>query len=605
QRKVVNSGERIFGSYITDEITSPGSGLPTYPGTMQVGAFLPMDIIRKFDGCSLRAIRIGLPVAANVSKVFIYAIDKSGKVGDLITSANVTTQAAMGWNEQVLNAPITVDANRENLGGYLMGFEYEQVNTQRHGSYTADCYPLSFVNSGKVYRTYGRMNGQWTDIDATSMGNLSVQAIAKSDQFPQKDLILSAIDIDTPLTQAGEKLNYSFTVENFGWQDIADYAVEVKLDDTVVNTITDSLDSLATKDVKGSLTLDKELVAGSHSISATVTAIDGSAPTERTLDDRSEQIFSVYGEADVMPRQQYLVESFTSTEDVYAPYGLKILNTLQSAHDNVSVVNIHCNASESDIDPFGNDTTADIALLLDMKQMPTAAMNRCYLGEVPTKYYYGMLALLAFDESYATVKADEFYKLMSTQSTPSLVTLDVEATSVDGNLTVNVNGMGGEHARQLLEKTGSLSVYLVEDDVEGRQQTSAGTTDGYRHDNVWRAMLTDINGDELTWTDDQHFTNTFTTTLAEDWNANNMRAIAFVHLATDVLDPNYTTMGISNATSAKLTVTSGISDATLTDVNERPVAIYSADGVLRNSLQRGINIVRMSDGTTRKVLIGE
>lgn len=35
QRRVVNPDERIFGSYITDEITSPGSGLPTYPGTMQ------------------------------------------------------------------------------------------------------------------------------------------------------------------------------------------------------------------------------------------------------------------------------------------------------------------------------------------------------------------------------------------------------------------------------------------------------------------------------------------------------------------------------------------------------------------------------------------
>lgn len=55
-----------------------------------------------------------------------------------------------------------------------------------------------------------------------------------------------------------------------------------------------------------------------------------------------------------------------------------------------------------------------------------------------------------------------------------------------------------------------------------------------------------------------------------------------------------------NARKAKvLAHTSGISG--VETENTRPVAVYSLDGVQQNSLNKGINIVRMSDGKVKKI----
>ena len=595
-RQALKSNDRLLGAYITDQIASTGNGLVNFPGKIQVGAFLPKDFIRKFDGCTLRAIRFGLPVAVTVSKVFIYAVDANGKVGDAIASTTVESQAIMGWNEQALPASPTVDASSEDFGGYLLGFEYEQLNTQRNGNYTADCFPLSFVKSGKTCRTYASTDGQWSDIDATSLGNLSVQAIARSDQYPQKDLILSAITIDNPLKQAGQSLKYSLTVENFGNDDIADYSVDLKLDDTVVKTFSGQLSSLQTTTLDGTIALDKELPSGSHSVSATVTAIDGSAPTERTADDLSTRPFAVYTQADALTRQQYLVEAFTTTAHPYASYGQQVMDALQKAHDDVLLVNIHSDTSGYGHDPFSNDASNELSLMLDIDNMPSAVLNRCYLGEKPINYYYGMEAMTAFDASYATTKANELFQVMRQQSVPALATIDVDAVAVDEDLTIHVSGQGGQYARQLLDKTARLSVMLVEDDI-------ATSSSEERYDAVLRAMLTHIGGDEMAWTDDQHFSNTFTMKLPESWGPYNMRVVAFIHLDPNVLNPDYNNMGVSNATASELTVTTGIAGHPTQDTSARPVAIYSANGTARVSLQQGINLVRMSDGTTRKVII--
>lgn len=589
--------ERIFGTYITDDIANQGQGLPTHPGTLKVATFLPMELVRKFHGCDITTIRFGLPVAITVNNVFILAVNSDGSVGEALVTAPMTSQAYRGWNLVPVTSSFTIDAQKANLGGYLLGYEYEQVDYKSGASYTQECYPLSFVKSGKAYHTYVEADGQWSDIDATALGNLSVQCVVNNAAgFPQKDIIISPITIDSPLKQGGDNLDYSFSIENFGSDDIANYAVSISLDNDPLATLNGSLATLTSEDVSRQLSLPASMSSGSHKLTVAVRLIDGTAPTTHTQDDVATKAFAVYSADDLRQRQQYLVENFTSTAEPYTTYADAILQSMMKKHADVTVVNIHGNVDPSQPDPLHAPVCDDVQRLLDQRLWPTAAFNRVFLGNQSAQGNYGLTADLAYETRYANQMANEFFQKME-GSTPSLASLTAEAIAVDDQLTVTVSGEGN---RDILSPIASLTVYLVEDGVVSAQQTINGRVDNYTHDHVLRSALSMFYGDALTWTDAQHFTNTFTMTLPSEWNAEKMSAVAFVHLNADPLSDDYRSMGISNAVEQRLTVTSAISAATHFDATV--LQIVSSDGRVLNAPTRGLNILRMSDGTTRKVI---
>ena len=47
----------------------------------------------------------------------------------------------------------------------------------------------------------------------------------------------------------------------------------------------------------------------------------------------------------------------------------------------------------------------------------------------------------------------------------------------------------------------------------------------------------------------------------------------------------------------------GISDRRIDSTEARVAAVYSLNGVRRNGLSTGVNIVRYTDGTARKVVV--
>ena len=72
------------------------------------------------------------------------------------------------------------------------------------------------------------------------------------------------------------------------------------------------------------------------------------------------------------------------------------------------------------------------------------------------------------------------------------------------------------------------------------------------------------------------------------------------------LDPNATPLVDVAARWLSLHSTDGISNAALKDSgNATPVAYYAADGRRLSAPQPGLNIVRYSDGSCRKVVVGE
>ena len=68
---------------------------------------------------------------------------------------------------------------------------------------------------------------------------------------------------------------------------------------------------------------------------------------------------------------------------------------------------------------------------------------------------------------------------------------------------------------------------------------------------------------------------------------------------------SYEDMWVNNANSVKIDLATGIDGVESDGEAVKEVARYSVDGARISAPVKGINIVKMSDGTTRKVMIAE
>ena len=128
------------------------------------------------------------------------------------------------------------------------------------------------------------------------------------------------------------------------------------------------------------------------------------------------------------------------------------------------------------------------------------------------------------------------------------------------------------------------------------------------------------NGGELSWTDSDYallyaivkdgeiiaFTKEAAYTATGDGEYAVRAANEMGGLSAACAAINVNTTGISDATAAINVNTTGISDATRLNDNEQMIidnVIFDLQGRQLPAMQRGLNIVRMSDGTTKKVMI--
>ena len=102
----------------------------------------------------------------------------------------------------------------------------------------------------------------------------------------------------------------------------------------------------------------------------------------------------------------------------------------------------------------------------------------------------------------------------------SAVTSYDEATRT---VTVDVTTSG------VLDVTGKLQLWLVEDNVVNIQATNSGVDRRYVHNHVFRTAVNGQDGEDITiaWDESKTVTNTYT--LDEDWKAEDMSVVAFVY----------------------------------------------------------------------------
>ena len=573
--------EKILGVYDTDDVGAANQGLPTYPGNLKAATIIPISAGSKFDGGKIKAIRFGLCQPVGASRVFVIELTANGNIGSEVVSQEVVSTSA-------------IDAS--NVSGYLVGFDYTQVS-----SGTA-AYPLSFVNAGSsvsptyIYGNLGSGLG-WYSM-GVSYGNLSVQCIVeKEGGYPKYDLIIGNTDA-APFVKKGGEL-YAYTaVWSDGKSVPSNFTVGIGIDGNEVSSIDFNAPEFTDEgvDVNATVNIPADMATGEHSLSMYIKAINGAVPTEATSDDRSSAAFNVYTES--MPRQKQLIEHFTSQYCTYCPLGISVLEGVAAKRNDIAWVSIHGDMQS------GNDqytvNEGNYVMSFQTNTYPSASFNRTtYPNTTP----------VALGIAYNASVKDQAVEYLSnfidyTNNVPALASVAINTTydNATRNLDIKVSGQTLDEFTQFIGSDAALTVYLTEDGLVAKQLNQGSWIPEFTHDNVLRKVVTHPYGDAMNMNGNA-YENTYSVTLDEGWNKDNMHVVAFISRKpkqTNISDKLWVT---NTEISAVKDAATGIDTAISNGTGATEVARYNANGVRLSAPQKGINIVKLSDGSIKKVIV--
>lgn len=523
------------------------------------------------------------------------------------------------WNEVIFDKALDVN---DVTSGVVVGYTYTQKTTKKNGEFTDECYPIAVGQGTDGLLAYGNL-GQ----DATKEGwfNVSSEYVAciqliveKEGGFPD-DLGIAQVATN-PMLKPDEKLPFEFYVNNSGSKACTNASFDVLLDNKSVAELTLPKDgSISDEYVKLGATLDLSeynLENGAHVLGVKVKKVNGEDPSGDTSDDLAAAQFRVYTET--TPRQYNLVEQFTSTSCVYCPWGYESLRALAKSRNDIAWVAVHGDLDPNNPDPYTN-SNAEPLLGYSASGYPSANFNRFNLGgnQIATNIATQNEQYDAFAEQMGNLLDQE------DEIAPSVVNLQMETNLTvgdnpnlkDATLNITVTGKGVKGAGKILEGA-TLGLYVTENGVKSKQYSPNGWIGTYNHENVLRVIGTQNPwGDVITWNGDE-FVMSYEVTIPKkqynyNENKNTLNAVAFVSLpfVVTVDGKNYYNADLNNVwvnqcqflelPKGQATAIKGVE----TSENATVVARYAADGSEISAPVKGINILKLSDGTTRKVVV--
>ena len=585
--------QRILGHFDSDAIDDVGAGVSNASGKVTIGVIMESDEVDIFNGGIIKSFRVGLAESTPISKVFVIPITAGGAYGTMVQWQCEAGEA--GWNVIELETPYQI--NLSDNDKLMIGFEYEQP--------TKTFKPLGMLNEGDIYDTYYYKKAgsqyRWTTAGLRSYGNLCVQCVVEKEHYP--DVLIKANGLQSPgFIKRGDDLPFSFSVKNRGIRaiDAQTLNFDVKIDGQKVMTISnaEAIEPGIVATIEGAVET-ADLISGDHTLT-----IDNAVVGDEVLDYVFPMTTSFMAHSGAYPRQKHLIEQLTSTYCTYCPLGNSMLSILKSQRDDIIWVGLHGDLG-SGIDPYttAQGDSAMIYMTGGSISYPSAAFDRSTGWENDMVIVNG----LGYYEEYHEEIAGElgsFFDYISSQK-PTFATIDIDpvVNLETREAVITVSGEMTPDFDYLMGTDNLLTVYLTEDSIIARQLNNGSWILDYRHNGVFRCALGSVRGVELNRTADG-YSNEFTVTIPQDWNINNLNVVAFISRPlTNGAAGKYTDMYVNNAESARLVQSTGGVEELLMEEDAMPIEYYDIMGRQHDSLQQGINIVKMSNGTTKKVLV--
>ena len=583
---------------------------------------LPEDFVSDYAGWKIVGLRYLTFVSADITPGVFYlkatsqgqglyqgaSASQSKTVASPFDEANQTFTP--NWNETTFSSPYEIPEGTSEL---FIGFQYTQKNTKVGTNYTDDCYPFlvgaSSDDDAYIY-AYGNL-GQGTGLyPYTTAYTMCAELIVES-EGGIKDVVRLNNYRSQYCVKSGSKMFNTFSVLNTGKNSVSNYELAVSVDGKEVKTFSAPTVVTSNKTYTGiEFDAPAGLSAGKHNVSLTVKSVNGQAVENGSTMNGS---FLVYNNS--VDRQYNLVEQFTGEACGWCPLGYQALRQVVADKPNTAWVGVHNYQAKQGDDEYVFNNSGYISQFA-MTYLPSAAINRFYYGDS----FNGKI--LAYGLSYGAngvsqvVSNVEAVMEQSETEVPSFVTLDMKSSydKTTGKITVTVNGTGTSEAAQLLSDA-TVTVYVTQNGLKGSQLSyltgKEQTLDNYDHENVLRAILSKNPwGDQITWNGNT-FTMKFEATAEKTWKDGDLDAVAFVSKPFVVSEGGKNYYGdVKNAWVDQCVkqhiegTATGIEGVQNTN-NTTVVARYALDGTKISAPVKGINILKMSDGTTRKVVVNK
>lgn len=593
-------------------------------GTVK-GAYNLMDasLLARFAGGKIVGMRylIGAELGSS-AKVQLYNCDKEGKpelFAEKEAAQKVSTYDSKKktyneeWNEVYFDKALNVS---DVVTGLFVGYTYKQKTTKSGGQYTEACYPLAAGQGSGTVAVYGDL-GKGTAFYSLNTGGLvlCIQLIVEKEGGFADDLGMVGV-ATIPMSRPTDKLPFQFYVKNYGSSECKAASFDITIDKQVVANVAIPEGATIGGETTGfnaSLNLSEyDIENGTHLLGVQVKTVNGEAASGYTDDDVAATQFRTYTET--ASRQYNLLEHFTSSTCTYCPKGYDMLRALQKQRDDVAWVAIHGTMDENKPDPYEIADATNTILAYSIGGFPQANLNR-----YPVTNDGNLAVTIATDdpEGMATSIGNVFDQI--DEIVPSQVRLDIETNFnrlnaiSDGTLKITIKGTGVKGAGKILEDA-VLGLYITENGLVSGQLNGGKWVTKYNHENVLRVIGTENPwGDAITWNGD-NFEKTYEVSISADYfedSNNTFNAVAFVSLPFmfEIDGKRYVNGDKNNVWVNQcqfLQIPEGTGTAIKgveTSENATVVARYAADGSQISAPVKGINILKLSDGTTRKVVV--
>lgn len=602
-------------------------GLPNLASKVKgVYNLMEASLLSRYAGAKIVGMRylIGASLGSS-AKVQLYNCDKDGNPSlfaekeaeqKISTYDSSTKTYNEEWNEVYFDKALNVS---DVVTGLLVGYTYKQKATTSGQNYAEECFPLAAGQGSATVAAYGDLGKGTAFYGLNTQGAvLCVQVIVEKDGGFADDLGMVGV-ATSPMLRPTDKLPFQFYVKNYGSSECKAASFDITIDKQVVANLAIPEGATIGGETTGfnaSLNLSEyDIENGTHLLGVQVKTVNGEAASGYTDDDVASTQFRTYSET--ASRQYNLLEHFTSSTCTYCPLGYDMLRALQKQRDDVAWVAIHGTQDESNPDPYEHADAMGTIFAYSSTGFPTANLNR-----FPVTNDGSLAVVIASDdpEGMATSIGNVFDQI--DEIVPSQVKLDIEANFTPGKtpkvnpgtLKVTVKGTGVKGAGKILEDA-VLGLYITENGLVSGQLNGSKWVSKFNHENVLRVIGTDNAwGDAITW-DGDNFEKTYEIEIPKgtyDYSqGNTLNAVAFVSLP--FLFENggklYANADLNNVWVNQcqfLQIAEGASTAIKgveTSENATVVARYAADGSQISAPVKGINILKMSDGTTRKVVV--
>ena len=610
-------------------------------GAISLGTLFYSDAFKKFEGCKIVGARFYVNIPIGASKVGVCHVkieNNTPYVGDILASKEVPSTVAH-WNYVWFDEPYKIDT--KNFDGLLPYYDFTPSNMSADagypiassGTYAGTCGALAY---GDVDGKHDQSSWAWQPIYlGTDGSNLMIQLIIEKEDgnFIIHDLVMDKIAM-SPFVKNNTKTGVAFTCHNDGRDNITNVKFGIEVDGEKIGTFTYDKDNVGDNfkeitnadysNIPVGLPINKDWSIGEHEVTVYPVLVEGKEPAGDLTNDKLTTKFKVY--KDNFDRTKNLVEFYACQMSKYTFFADAVLTKTAKARedDDLAIVSIHGESQQvnedGSVETLSDEFTVPEANKLAYYSTPSdgsGAFNRYFYDNDVINYEKALTVNMAAQDASDQDNVASMLNTIINESAayyPSFSTVGIDSKLDDatGKLSIKVMGKLINQYQQLIGDDARLTVYLTEDKVIGKQNTGGSIAKPrFTHNYVLRKIVTGTLGDALQ-TNGNSYENDYEVELDDAWKSKNMHIIAFVSrpmketekdgktaLASAMNDlwvdnTNMVAVGESDFT--------GISNIiNWNDVKE--VGRYTIDGQKLNAPTKGINLVKLSNGQTIKVIV--